>query len=355
MKASKRLFSYYPSLMHNRFLGVFLLTLSITACEPPELRWLDNEAERTTNPSPLAHPPFVARDSTLVADSPAAAYLETQDLLREAGAISLLEGPLDAIPESRERLQAAVMIPSTASGVALEQPLGSGVEPIDANRCARTLRMVTAGGSNPSQGHGQVAAWWSKASGGRVLLVAAWRDSVAGEPMTSAWRGPIPVDTLDQGPRDAQASDHGAYGCARPAPGLAVDSINGYVHIAYALTGPEGPGIFYAHQMTPHALFEPPIAVIYGTELGEVRVASDGDLVAVVYDDPNSRKRGQIGMAVSTTAGHVFGERFRVSEGTADARDPYIAVRGRALVVGWSAFTAPDAEPLFMMRRAVVP
>lgn len=345
--------------MRHRFffrnLGCGFLAISLLACETPVLIWVDAEPERTTSPSPLAHPPMVARDSSLVDGSESARFLDTQDLLREAGAVSLLEAPLAAMPESREVLKASVMIPSTATGIATEAPLGAGTEPQDSLRCARTLRIATAGGSDPAQGHGQVAVWWTRVSRGRVHLVAAWRDSIPGEPITAPWRGPIPVDTLDQGPLDAQASDRGAYGCARPAPGLAVDSINGYVHVAYALTGPEGPGIFYAHQMTPHALFEPPIAVIYGTELGEVRVASDGDLVAVVYDDPNSRDRGRIGMAVSTTAGHLFGERFMVSTGSADQRDPWVAVRGHAIVAGWSAFTAPGAEPVFMMRRAIVP
>ena len=103
-----------------------------------------------------------------------------------------------------------------------------------------------------------------------MRLVAAWRDrwvrpaadsgaggvSGAGDGgAATAWRGPIVVDSLDQGPGDAQAADRGAYGCARPAPSVVVDTTHGYVHVAYALTGPEGPGVFYAHQMDPRALF----------------------------------------------------------------------------------------------------
>lgn len=345
------------SRMVSRLLLGAALCLPLVACEQPAVTWADAVPERTAHPSPLAHPPFVPYDSTLVATTPYAAFLETQDRWREAGATSLLLTQLVGMPESRETLTSAATIPSMGTGPAAETPLGEGAAPIDTLRCARSLRIVTAGGKDPRQGHGQVAVWWTRATGGRVHLMAAWRDSVPGEPMQTAWRGPIPVDTLDQGPRDAQAADRGAYGCARPAPSLAVDSINGYVHVAYALTGPEGPGIFYAHQMTPHALFEPPVAVLYGAHLGVVRVASDGDLVAVVYEDPNSRTRGRIGLAISRTAGHIFEERQMVSVGSTDSRDPHVVARGRAVVVGWSELAsspASSAEPTFLTRRARV-
>jgi hypothetical protein len=338
-------------MVYKLLLGA-VLCLPLAACEQPALTWADAAPERTANPSPLAHPPFVPYDSTLRAAAPYADFLETQDRLREAGAASLLFARLGAMAEATQTLTSAATIPSTATGQATDAPLGDGAAPMDSLRCARSLRIVTAAGKDPKQGHGQVAAWWTRADGGRVFLMAAWRDSVPGQPMSATWRGPIPVDTLDQGPRDAQASDRGAYGCARPAPSLSVDSINGYVHVAYALTGPEGPGIFYAHQMTPHALFEPPVAVLYGARLGEVRVASDGDLVAVTYEDPNGRARGRIGLAVSRTAGHIFEERQTVSVGSTESRDPYVAVRGRGVIVGWSEFATPTAEPTFLVRRA---
>jgi hypothetical protein len=167
--------------------------------------------------------------------------------------------------------------------------------------------------------------WWTRVTGGRVHLAAAWRDTIAAERRLGAWRGPILVDTLDQGPRDAQASERGAYGCARPAPSLSVDTLNGYVHVAYALTGPEGPGVFYAHQMDPRAAFEPPIAVLYGERLGEARVASHGDLVAVAYEDPNSRGRVIAAVAISRTAGHLFEERLMASGGTTARIRPHPA------------------------------
>ncbi len=162
------------------------------------------------------------------------------------------------------------------------------------------------------------------------------------------------VDSLDQGPGDAQAAERGAYGCARPAPSVAVDKKYGYVHVAYALTGPEGPGVFYAHQMDPRSQFEPPVAIIYGERIGDARVAVDGDVVAVAYEDPNSGLgRRKIGLAVSRTSGHLFEDRLTASGGISNARDPHVIVRGRAVVVGWSE-TAAGADPVFRLRRARV-
>jgi hypothetical protein len=133
-----------------------------------------------------------------------------------------------------------------------------------------------------------------------------------------------------------------------------VDSINGYVHVAYALTGPEGPGVFYAHQMDPRAAFEPPQPIVYGERLGTIRVASEGDVVAVAYEDPNSGARRRIALAVSRTAGHLWERRHTVSSGINGAADPVVAVRGTALVVGWAEVPPMGGDPMFLSRRALV-
>ncbi len=342
--------------MASRLFQAVLLCSLFVACEQPAIAWVDVDQQRTDSPSPIAHPPLVLSDSALAPMSAMGEFLETQDRWREAGGMSMMLGwlddMLDSVGELSTKHVTQPMIPSTDPGRTVAGLLGDGPEPLDSLRCARSLRVVTAAGSDPRQGHGRVAVWWTRASAGRVRLVAAWRDSVPGMPMRSVWRGPISVDTLDQGPLDAQAADRGAHGCARPAPGVTVDSINGYVHVAYALTGPEGSGVFYSHQMTPYAPFEIPLAVLYGSRLGAVRVASDGDLVAVAYEDPNTRGRGRIGLAVSRTAGHSFDDRQIASTGITDSRDPYVVVRGSAIVIGWSDVAASTTEPTFVVRRA---
>ena len=332
----------------------FLFTLA--ACDTPPVRWVDAEAVATSLPSPLAYPPYVATDSTLNAASPQADFLLTQDRWREAGGQSLLEPTIAAMAEASDSSANHVMLPPVQTAQAPLTALGDGDAPIDSLRCARSLRIVSAGA------RGQVAVWWARGAGGRVRLAAAWRDrvvppavdSAVGGAAGSAWRGPIMVDSLDQGPGDAQAADRGAYGCARPAPSVAIDTKYGYVHVAYALTGPEGPGVFYAHQMDPRSTFEPPVAIIYGDRIGDARVAVDGDVVAVAYEDPNSGLgRRKIGLAVSRTSGHLFEDRLTASGAVADARDPHVVVRGRAVVVGWSEIAA-GAEPTVRLRRARV-
>jgi len=320
----------------------------VTGCEEAAVSWSDEAPQATSAPSPLAHPPFVAIDSTMRDGAPAAEFLLVQDLMREAGAATLLTQALLAMPESRDSVSNPSRLLAVPVVAAALTTLGDGDAPIDSARCVRSLRVALA----PARG--RVALWWSSRSRNRAWLVAAWRDTIPAEGRLSPWRGPIVIDSLDQGPADARAAERGAAGCTRPAPSLAVDDILGYVHVAYVVVGPEGPGVFYAHQMDPRSAFEPPVAIVYGDQLGSARVAASGNLVAVGYEDPNSGARPRIGLAVSRTAGHLFEERMIASGTTVTARDPYVTVRGRAIVEGWSELPAGDGEPVFRLRRAVV-
>jgi hypothetical protein len=329
------------------FAGLTLLS----ACVQEPVKWTDRTEMPDRHPSPLVFPPESPLDSTLRDSTGSAAFALTQDLLREAGARSMLSVVLATMPEARESLPAEEAMPPMAMAMAAGGDLGTGDAPVDALRCARSLRIVDA----PKRG--QVAVWWTRRSAGRVALVAAWQMTGAGgADSTAVWRGPIEVDTLDQGAGDANATERGAVGCNRPAPGVAVDSMHGYVHVAYALNAPEGPGVFYAHQMDPRSAFEPPLVIVYGDrKLGVARVATSGNLVAVVYEDPNAPlHRGRIGVAVSRTSGHVFESRVDASP-LGKAVDPYVLVQGRAAVVGWSDVdSASTATTTFRLRRGVV-
>ncbi len=278
--------------------------------------------------------------------TPQAEFLLVQDLMREAGASTLLAKALIDMPESRDSVPSSSLLPTVAVGAAPLSTLGDGDAPADSARCVRSLRISLA----PQRG--RVAVWWSRRANSRVSLVAAWRDTLPADGRLSPWRGPIVIDSVDQGPGDARAAERGAAGCARPAPSLVVDDVLGYVHVAYVLVGPEGPGVFYAHQMDPRSAFEPPMAIVYGDQLGSARVAASGNLVAVAYEDPNSGARPRVGLAVSRTAGHLFEERMIASGTTVVARDPYVAVRGRAIVEGWSELPVSGGEPVFKLRRA---
>jgi hypothetical protein len=305
------------------------LLACLGACAEAPVEWIDAAPVRSEHPAPLAQSPLTPMDTTLRDDTPLAEFLSLQDLLREAGAAAMLAEYLVEMPDAARAPATPTAPPPLDVPPATDAALGDGDLPVDPLRCARSLRVALA------PGRGRVAVWWTRLDGGRVALMAAWRDSSAAG-LAPTWRGPIPVDTVDQGPRDAQAADRGAHGCARPAPGLAVDDAHGYVHVAYALTGPEGPGVFYAHQMDPRGLFEPPTAIVYGERLGTARVAAAGDVVAVAYEDPNSGPRTRVGLAVSRTSGHLFDDRLLASTPSLAARDPHVAVQGSAIVVGWS-------------------
>ncbi|MEP6834469.1 MAG: hypothetical protein ABJB74_13830 [Gemmatimonas sp.] len=365
---------------HATTLCALLATVAVTATgcvKPDAVGWLDKTEMPDQHPSPLSFPGAVAFDSAWIDTSRAAAFARTQDLLREAGAVSMLEGVLTAMPEAKETITgqsvatsiAAVQpgapttgsmggmnhaMPTPATSRALQIPgadLGSADYPQDVARCARSLRVADV------PGKGRVAVWWSKRDKGRVFLVAAWQLTGNSAPDTiRAWRGPVNVDTLDQGAGDANAVERGAVGCDRAAPGLAVDPQNDYVHVAYALNAPEGAGVFYAHQMDPRAPFESPIVMMYGDRrMGAARVATSGDVVAVVYEDPNAPLgRGRIGLAISRTSGHSFEPRVNASR-TGRAVDPYVLIRGRAAVVGWTEVDSTvSATAAFRLRRATI-
>lgn len=273
---------------------------------------------------------------------PDAIPLAARTIADESSRAAALRELLEAMPESRDSLADPAALPAIVMPPAPSTALGDSSEPLDLLRCERSLRLQ----DTP---RGAVAVWWSARAQGRVHLLAAWRH--AGE---TVWRGPILVDTLDQGSSDARdVAEGGAVGCARPAAGLSVDGINGYVHVSYALVGPEGPGIFYAHQMDPRAAFEPPIPIVYGERLGAAQVGSDGDLVAVAYEDPNSGSRTRIALAVSRTAGHIFEGRLSVNAGLNPAANPIVVAMGRGIVVGWHEAPPSGGDTTFLYRRAV--
>ncbi len=158
-------------------------------------------------------------------------------------------------------------------------------------------------------------AWWSQRAGGAADLVIA-RDSARGQ-----WSTPMKADTMDAG----------TSGCRRPAPSIAVS--NGNAHVAYGMTAKEGPGIFAVHLMT--GMTHAPVAVVYGERYGRTDIIARGDTVVVVYEDPNTNPR-RIGLALSTTASHLFQYRTLVSPPTGEASDPLVAWDSGGIVVAWT-------------------
>jgi hypothetical protein len=182
------------------------------------------------------------------------------------------------------------------------------------------------------------SAWWQVRPDSSAVLMSEQRDTAGGVMQR------VVVDSLDKA----------LLGCARPAPAITVDSINGYVHVGYFMVAPEGAGLFYAHLMNvQQQQFERPIAIVYGDKPVRVAVASRADTVAVTYEDPNSEP-GRIALSMSLTAGHLFEQTARlipVSTSSQEASSPQVVrLAGGQLWIGWTEVSASGQA--FLLRQA---
>jgi hypothetical protein len=189
----------------------------------------------------------------------------------------------------------------------LPKPM-SGAAICDGSIVATTARGDTA-----------FAAWWSPRADSTASLMVARSDDGG-----LNWRAPETADSTDRGHT----------GCGRPAPFIAADTTNGYVHVVYFMLAAEGPGIFFTHSMGGGEMFHSPVPIVYGERASASAVAVNGDTVAVAYIDPNAATP-QLWLALSQTTGHIFETRMEVSPSTVQAARPAVAVRGHAIAVAW--------------------
>ena len=210
--------------------------------------------------------------------------------------------------------------------------LATRIPPPERAVCPGSLALSRAGGR-------LYAAWWRvRPDSGALLLAASTEDE------GQTWSAPAPVDTTDQS----------VSGCNRSPPAIAADSASGYVHVVFALLGREGPGLFYAHSMDEGAMFHAAVPIFYGDRLGRSSVAADGDLVAVAFEDPNSRTP-RIGLALSRTMGHIFEERLLpISDDHGVATHPLAALRGRRIAVAWQRRAPSDGAASVLVTRTGV-
>lgn len=160
------------------------------------------------------------------------------------------------------------------------------------------------------------AVWWAARRDSSAVLYAA-RSGDGGRD----WGAPFAVDT----------SDMSARGCSRPPPAAAV--LGDDVYVAYAMAAPEGTGVFAAHTMG--GMLHSPVAAIYGDKLVHVAIAVEGSRVAVAFEDPNG-SRPRVGLALSSTQGHIFESHLTASRDVDDATDPAVALGGQWIAVSWS-------------------
>ena len=167
------------------------------------------------------------------------------------------------------------------------------------------------------------AAWWRVRPDSTAELVVARESRAAG------WSVPERADTMDAGKT----------GCRRPPPSIAVS--NGNVHLAYGMTAKEGPGVFTVHWM--QGMTHAPVAVVYGERYGRTAIAARGDTVVVAYEDPNTEPR-RVGLALSTTASHLFQYRTLVSPPTGEASNPRVVLDSAGILVTWTHKTRYSQE-----------
>ncbi len=202
----------------------------------------------------------------------------------------------------------------------VESPTGSvsGHPQVDDDRaCATTIRASGNGADS-------VAAWWSiRNDSSSVLRFSRFAEG--------QWSAPIAIDITDASSR----------GCNRPAPAIAADISQGYVHIVYFLEPASGAGVFFAHSMDATG-FHDPVSIAFGKRASEVSIASSGDRLAVAYEEPNA-ERGQIWLALSGTMGHIFESRLPVSSPNEIAKSPVVTLDGTMLEVEWLELLQADS------------
>ena len=181
--------------------------------------------------------------------------------------------------------------------------------------------------------------WWAPRDDSSAWLLFA-RSTDRG----STWSAPRSVDTTDRA----------VSGCRREPPSIVADSANGYLHVAYALTAPEGSGLFFSHSMDGGATFHAPVASLYGDRPGRMSVAADGELVAVAFEDPNSRMP-RVGLALSRTMGHIFEQHLLpVSSDVGEATHPLVAVHAHRIALAWEQRAATDSPAALVIRAGVI-
>jgi len=148
----------------------------------------------------------------------------------------------------------------------------------------------------------------------------------------------------------ADGRDRGRRGCDRPPPTVAVDTANGYAHLAYFLEPAEGAGVWLVHSMEHGKMWHSPIAVAFGADPAYADITADQDTVVVAYESPNANE-GWIGLALSSTDGHLIDWRIpEISGRSVPVESPRVLVRGRGVIVAW----VTQRGGLVMNRRGIL-
>jgi hypothetical protein len=186
-------------------LAVSVVALALAACGQPRSPGIAPASAASGLP---ASPDGLAPDQ--VADVLAQATVRA--LLDTATAASVGTQPaLMRRGDPGGRVDTTTIVFEGAPGGSLAATIPGAIAAAAPGLCPNSLRVASGRGAE------RVMAWWSERADRSAALWAA-RSTDGGQ----TWDRPAAVDTLDKGPD----------GCERPAPSVAVDTINGYVHVA---------------------------------------------------------------------------------------------------------------------------
>lgn len=232
-------------------------------------------------------------------------------------------------PDSANTANMTTLVVDSAGGVSFAPAPRAPATMPPADICPGTARVAWR---TPQEVY---AAWWTRHADGSAAVWAAHSPDGG-----ATWDAPVPVDTTDVG----------SAGCDRPAPSIAASG--DYVHVAYGMWAKEGAGVFFSHSMDRGKLFHAPVPIVYGDRPGTASVAAHGDTVVVAYQDPNTSPLA-IGLALSTTMGHIFENRVRASAARGAATDPLVAISGSTVAVSWLRHMAQGASSTGTTERMV--
>ena len=186
--------------------------------------------------------------------------------------------------------------------------------PDDAAACTQTF---TAG-----RGRGDtVYAAWRTGKDSTTTVVRVARSVNSG----IAWGPPVSLGAAEPAPQ----------GCARPAPGIALDTLASAVHVVFHGIYAGVAGTFSASTTRGNRAFATPVLIAKGARPAPAAIAALGDTLAVVFESPTVPE-GAIWLAISLGAGHIPDIRMALSPAGIHAFSPSVAVGEGRVGAAWN-------------------
>jgi hypothetical protein len=200
--------------------------------------------------------------------------------------------------------------------------------PDDSTACAATFVAVRGRADT-------VYAAWRTGKDSTTSVVRVARSANAG----IAWDSPVAPAPGEPAPA----------GCSRPAPGLAVDTVAGAVHVAFHGTANGLTGVFVASLVRPSGRFGAPMIVAVGNRPVPAAVAASADTVAVVFEAP-ANEAGIMWLAISVGPRHIQAVHDVLSGRGVRAYSPAVVIGAGRVGAAWNEAAHGDQGPAAVAR-----